>query len=185
MTSEYGLVKSLLEQTKEEPVRGLLFTEGHIGDVEVVLAKCGIGKVCAAVGTMEMIQRYAPDIIVNTGVAGGIDPLTQVMDIVVGENMVYHDVWCGEGNEYGQVQGLPARFVSDKELCKLALSVAHDGNVYGGMICSGDKFITDKEELTEIKKTFSGRNGGRHGIVCHCTGLLYVRGSILELSYYQ
>ena len=45
MTSEYGLVKSLLEQTKEEPVRGLLFTEGHIGDVEVVLAKCGIGMV--------------------------------------------------------------------------------------------------------------------------------------------
>lgn len=105
MTSEYGLVKSLLEQTKEEPVRGLLFTEGHIGDVEVVLAKCGIGKVCAAVGTMEMIQRYAPDIIVNTGVAGGIDPLTQVMDIVVGENMVYHDVWCGDGNEYGQEIG--------------------------------------------------------------------------------
>ena len=154
MTSEYGLVKSLLEQTKEESVCGLLFTEGHIGNVEVILVKSGIGKVCAAVGTMEMIQHYAPDIIVNTGVAGGIDPLTQVMDIVVGENMVYHDVWCGEGNEYGQVQGLPARFVSDKELCKLALSVAHDGNVYGGLICSGDKFITDKEELTEIKKRF-------------------------------
>ena len=103
MTSEYGLVKSLLEQTKEESVCGLLFTEGHIGNVEVILVKSGIGKVCAAVGTMEMIQHYAPDIIVNTGVAGGIDPLTQVMDIVVGENMVYHDVWCGEGNEYGQV----------------------------------------------------------------------------------
>ena len=154
MTSEYGLVKSLLEQTKDEFVHGLLFTEGRIGNVEVILAKSGIGKVCAAVGAMEMIQRYAPDVIVNTGVAGGIDPLTQVMDIVVGENMVYHDVWCGEGNEYGQVQGLPARFVSDKELCKLALSVAHDGHVYGGLICSGDKFITDKEELTEIKKRF-------------------------------
>ena len=35
MTSEYGLVKSLLEQTKEESVRGLLFTEGHTGNVEV------------------------------------------------------------------------------------------------------------------------------------------------------
>lgn len=154
MTSEYGLVKSLMEQAKDVPVYGLLFTEGQIGNVEVVLVKSGIGKVCAAVGTMELIQRYAPDIIVNTGVAGGIDPLTQVMDIVVGENMVYHDVWCGEGNEYGQVQGLPARFVSDKRLCKLALSVAHDGSVYGGLICSGDKFITDKEELTEIKKRF-------------------------------
>lgn len=154
MTSEYGLVKSLLDQGKECAVRGIPFTEGKIGSVEVVLAKSGIGKVCAAVGTMEMIQRYAPDVIVNTGVAGGIDSLTEVMDIVVGENMVYHDVWCGEGNEYGQVQGLPARYVSDKALCKLALSVEYEGNVYGGLICSGDKFITNKEELAEIKKRF-------------------------------
>ena len=181
MTSEYGLVKSLLEQTKDEFVHGLLFTEGRIGNVEVILAKSGIGKVCAAVGTMEMIQRYAPDVIVNTGVAGGIDPLTQVMDIVVGENMVYHDVWCGEGNEYGQVQGLPARFVSDKELCKLALSVAHDGHVYGGLICSGDKFITDKEELTEIKKRFP------EGITvamesCAIAQVCYMRG-VPFLSY--
>ena len=154
MTSEYGLVKSLLDGGKERLVRGIPFIEGRMGEVDVVLAKSGIGKVCAAVGTVEMIRQYAPEVIVNTGVAGGIDPLTQVMDIVIGENMVYHDVWCGEGNEYGQVQGLPARFVSDKELCKLALSVAHEGNVYGGLICSGDKFITDKEELTEIKKRF-------------------------------
>jgi len=154
MTSEYGLVKSLLDEGKECAVRGIPFTEGKIGSVEVVLVKSGIGKVCAAVGTMEMIQRYSPDVIVNTGVAGGIDPLTKVMDIVVGENMVYHDVWCGEGNEYGQVQGFPVRFVSDKALCKLALSVGHDGNVYGGLICSGDKFITNKGELAEIKKRF-------------------------------
>lgn len=154
MTSEYGLIKSLMEQAQEKIARGFLFLEGCIGDVDVVLVKSGIGKVCAAVGAMELIQRYAPDAIVNTGIAGGIDPLTQVMDIVVGENMVYHDVWCGEGNEYGQVQGLPARFVSDKKLCNLALSVKHDGNVYGGLICSGDQFITEKDKLMEIKKHF-------------------------------
>lgn len=154
MTSEYGLVKSLFDKEREQMVRGILFTEGRIGEVEVVLAKSGIGKVCAVVGAMEMIQQYSPDLIVNTGVAGGIDALTRVMDIVVGENMVYHDVWCGEGNEYGQVQGLPARFVSDKVLYKMALSVEHTGNVYGGLICSGDQFITDQAGLTEIKKRF-------------------------------
>ena len=183
MTSEYGLVKSLLDQGKECAVRGIPFTEGKIGNVEVVLAKSGIGKVCAAVGTMEMIQRYSPNVIVNTGVAGGIDPLTEVMDIVVGENMVYHDVWCGEGNEYGQVQGLPARYVSDKALCKLALSVEHDGNVYGGLICSGDKFITNKEELVEIK-TFRRVSRG-YGILCYRPSLLHVWGSFPELSHYQ
>ena len=95
MTQEYGLVKSLLSGGKERLLRGIPFTEGRMGEVEVVLAKSGIGKVCAAVGTIEMIREYAPDVIVNTGVAGGIDPLTRVMDIVIGENMVYHDVWCG------------------------------------------------------------------------------------------
>lgn len=154
MTSEYALVKSLLGEMREQLVRGIPFAEGRVDETEVVLAKCGIGKVCAAVGTMEMIRTYGPDVIVNTGVAGGIDPLTRVMDIVVGENMVYHDVWCGEGNEYGQVQGLPARFVSDKELYKVALSVEHDGNVYGGLICSGDRFVTEREELVEIKRHF-------------------------------
>lgn len=154
MTSEYALVKSLLQETKECFVRGMQFVEGRVEGAEVVLVKSGIGKVCAAVGTIEMIRQYSPDVIVNTGVAGGIDPLTEVMDIVVGENMIYHDVWCGEGNEYGQVQGLPARFVSNKELCKLALSITCEGNVYGGLICSGDKFVTEKQELQEIKKRF-------------------------------
>lgn len=154
MTQEYGLVKSLLSGEKERLLRGISFTEGRVGDVEVVLTKSGIGKVCAALGTIEMIREYTPGVIVNTGVAGGIDPLTRVMDIVIGKNMVYHDVWCGEGNEYGQVQGLPARFVSDKKLYEQALSIEHNGNVYGGLICSGDRFVTDREELTEIKRRF-------------------------------
>ncbi|MCR9011785.1 5'-methylthioadenosine/adenosylhomocysteine nucleosidase [Gabonibacter chumensis] len=154
MSSEYELVRSLLTGKQEKEHHGICFLEGQVEGCRVVLVKSGIGKVCSAVGTVLLIRDYVPDVIINTGVAGGIDPLTRVMDIVVGKQMVYHDVWCGEGNEYGQVQGLPSRFVSDEELYRVALDIPHEGQVYGGLICSGDQFITDQAALAKIKKRF-------------------------------
>lgn len=154
MSSEYELVKSLLTEKQEREDRGICYLEGQVEGCRVILVKSGIGKVCSAVGTVLLIREYAPDVIINTGVAGGIDPLARVMDIVVGEQMVYHDVWCGEGNEYGQIQGLPARFISDRELYRIALDIPHEGQVYGGLICSGDQFITDQAALAKIKKRF-------------------------------
>ena len=73
---------------------------GQLGEKEIVLTQCGIGKVCAAVGTVEMIRYFSPDYILNTGVAGGIDARLRVMDMVVGKEVVYHDVWCGTGTRY-------------------------------------------------------------------------------------
>ena len=49
-----------------------------------------------------MIRYFSPDYILNTGVAGGIDARLRVMDMVVGKEVVYHDVWCGTGNEMGR-----------------------------------------------------------------------------------
>ena len=116
--------------------------------------KSGIGKVCSAVGATELMGRYRPAAVLNTGVAGGIDTQLDVMDVVVGERIVYHDVWCGEGNEYGQVQGFPAVFTSDERLCEIALGVSCEGKVHKGLICSGDQFISDQKALGEIKKRF-------------------------------
>ncbi len=154
MDAEFRLVKALLSHPKEEHVRHLHFVRGGIGKREVVLMKSGIGKVCGAVGTVEMIARYAPDCILNTGVAGGIDDSLRVMDVVVAEEVVYHDVWCGEGNRWGQVQGLPARYAADRRLYEAALSVRSDVALCGGLLCSGDRFITDRAELAGIKKHF-------------------------------
>ena len=154
MTSEFNLVNVLLEEKHERHVNGFSFVEGRLDGKEVVLAKSGIGKVCAAVGVSEMIREYSPACIVNTGVAGGIDASLQVMDIVVGGRTVYHDVWCGEGNAYGQIQGLPAFFESDARLLKAALSIGSDVRLLNGLICTGDQFITDRVALNKIKDHF-------------------------------
>jgi len=125
---------------------------GMLGDNEIVLSRCGIGKVNAALGTQQLINDYQPDCIINTGVAGGIDCGLNVMDVVVADECVYHDVWCGEPNAKGQVQGMPERFESNRFLYELALSV--EGPLHGGLVCTGDQFITNEAALKHIKEDF-------------------------------
>ncbi|MCQ2261129.1 MAG: 5'-methylthioadenosine/adenosylhomocysteine nucleosidase [Bacteroidales bacterium] len=128
--------------------------QGIIGGNEVVLWQCGIGKVNAAVGTLRLIQEHRPDVILSTGLAGGIDNCLSVMDVVIGAQAAYHDVWCGMGNEYGQVQGLPARFDADARLLKVARETGDGAHVKEGLLCTGDQFITDREALAVIKSKF-------------------------------
>lgn len=154
MTKEFDLVKGLLENIVEKKINGFDFIEGMLGGKEVILAKSGMGKVCSAVGVLELIKNFQPDCIINTGVAGGIDIKTQVMDVVAAEKIVYHDVWCGEPSSYGQIQGMPECFITDKRLYDAAVGVKADINIYGGLICTGDKFITAREELDKIKENF-------------------------------
>ena len=73
MGGEFRLVEALLSGKKEQEIRGYRYVTGQLGEKEIVLTQCGIGKVCAAVGTVEMIRYFSPDYILNTGVAGGID----------------------------------------------------------------------------------------------------------------
>ena len=134
---------------------------GRLGNNEIILWRCGVGKVNAAVGTMRLIQQHHPDAIVSTGLAGGIDPLLNVMDIFVATQCVYHDVDCGGISEDGpcvpgQVQGLPARFDADTRLLDHALEVPLMDNErrMTGLICTGDQFITDRERQNTIKRHF-------------------------------
>ena len=136
---------------------------GRLGNNEVVLWRCGIGKVNAAVGTMRLVQEHHPDAIISTGLAGGIDPLMQVMDVLAATQCVYHDVDCGVGLgcQRGQVQGLPARFDADQQLLDHAQVVAKQptannqvSTLRTGLICTGDQFITDRERQNDIKRHF-------------------------------
>ena len=154
MDKEFSLVQGLMSEGHEVSCQGLEFIEGKIGGKNIVLARSGMGKVCAAIGVLELIKNFSPDCVINTGVAGGIDVKTKVMDVVVGESVVYHDVWCGEPNLYGQVQGLPACFVGCRELLSKVTSLDVDVNVYSGQICTGDKFITERTEFDMIKAKF-------------------------------
>ncbi len=135
---------------------------GRLGNNEIVLWQCGVGKVNAAVGTMRLIAAHHPDAIVSTGLAGGIDPQMRVMDVLAATQCVYHDVDCGgiSGTDIvcplGQVQGLPARYDADARLLDHAVSISSEaaGQFRTGLICTGDQFITDRDRQNTIKRHF-------------------------------
>ena len=153
MQKEFDLVAQNLEQKKEHTLKHFYFAEGLLNGQEVVLIKSGMGKVNAAAATVEMINMFHPDRIINTGIAGTLDKSLNVMDVVIGQQTTYHDVWCGEG-EYGQVQYLPARYTADKTLLNAAHSLKTDLKIHLGLTVSGDQFITQLAELQNIKAKF-------------------------------
>lgn len=131
-----------------------LSSMSSIAGHEIISSVSGIGKVNAAVGAAELIARHQPDCIINTGVAGGLGADVHMGDVVVGARCAYHDVWCGEGNEPGQVQGLPASFGADPMLLACASSLSDSAKVHCGLICTGDRFIETIEEDRKILELF-------------------------------
>lgn len=131
-----------------------LFTDGN-----VVVQKCGIGKVNAALGAAEMIRRHHPDVIVSSGCAGGNGDDIHVQDVVVGAEVSYHDVYCGTSIDqttvYGQVQGMPARYKADGQLLAKACRVKCEGfSVHPGLIVTGDWFVDSKDKMRDIISHF-------------------------------
>lgn len=131
-----------------------LFTDGN-----VVVEKCGIGKVNAALGVAEMIRRHRPDVIVSSGCAGGNGDDIHVQDVVVGAEVSYHDVYCGTSIDqttvYGQVQGMPARYKADGQLLAKACRVKCEGfSVHPGLIVTGDWFVDSKDKMRDIISHF-------------------------------
>ena len=130
-----------------------LFTDGS-----VVVQKCGIGKVNAALGAQRMINEFHPDAIISSGCAGGNGDDVNVQDIVVSTQLAYHDVYCGTAvdgsTQYGQVQGLPARFDADPYLLRksdeLKVKSGQTLAIHQGLIVTGDWFVDSREKMREI-----------------------------------
>ena len=124
-------------------------------DSDVLVQKCGIGKVNAALGAQRMINEFHPDIIISSGCAGGNGDDVNVQDVVVSSELCYHDVYCGTAidntTQYGQVQGLPARYQADSYLLDKAISLhPSDITLHPGLIVTGDWFVDSKEKMREI-----------------------------------
>ena len=122
---------------------------------DVLVQKCGIGKVNAALGAQKMINEFHPDVIISSGCAGGNGDDINVQDIVVSSELCYHDVYCGKAIDdttvYGQVQGLPARYQADPELLRKAISLPTSNiRLHPGLIVTGDWFVDSKDKMREI-----------------------------------
>ncbi len=177
MKIEVEGIRALTENAKTEIISGMEFVSGTVKGRPVVSVVCGIGKVAAGMCAEAMILRYAPDVILNTGVAGTLTDALSVGDIALSADVVQHDMdTVGLGDEPGYIHSLGVvRMAADGGLVKkLEQGVAALPGVkcVVGTIASGDQFICDKAVKDSIVARFNGiaceMEGAAIGQVC-CT----------------
>lgn len=157
MEQEVTLLRDKIENRQTLTLAGCEIYTGTLNGVEVALLKSGIGKVAATLGTTLLLQLCKPDVVINTGSAGGLAPTLKVGDIVVSDEVRYHDAdVTAFGYEPGQMAGCPAAFVADDKLIAAAERVIKqlDLNAVRGLVVSGDAFINGAAPLARIRTTF-------------------------------
>ena len=206
MSIRYGIIAAMkieaehiiaaMEDARRETVGGIEFTlgkirtanehaGGEIGEADVVVAVCGIGKVFAAMCAQTMIVTYKPDCVINTGVAGSLSRDIGVGDVVIAEDVVQHDMDTSPlGDPVGLISGLNVvkMHCSDKlRMSVLRNAAAHVLEGTGTkvftdrVIATGDQFIADAAKKQWIVDTFGASacemEGGAVGQVCTANGV--------------
>ena len=161
MEQEVELLRDALQNTKTETIANSEYTTGTYEGKEVILLKSGIGKVNAAMSTTILLEKYQPDVVINTGSAGGFDAALKVGDIVISDEVRHHDVdVTAFGYEIGQMAGMPAAYKSDVKLMEIAKQAVIEvgEHSYGvGLICSGDVFMSDPVRVEAVRQDFPER----------------------------
>lgn len=179
MKIEADGIIALCENTLTETVAGMNFTKGTLNGKEIVVVICGVGKVNAAMCTLALIEKYHPDIVINSGVAGALSPIVSIGDIVVGTKAVEHDMnTTALGDKQGEVSfpdGKVLFFECDKQASTLLSAVCKkipDTKVAQGIIASGDIFVSERKSRLRINDKFGAlaceMEGAAIGHVCHC-----------------
>lgn len=156
MDCEISLLLSKMELRETTTLSGNEYYQGTIGKTEVILTRCGIGKVNAAISTTLLIERFGATHIVNTGVAGGVTPEAGVLDVILSSSVCYHDFTPGilERN-FPYCEDFPA----DKQMIDV-MNKAYQNNKHEyafrtQRIVTGDQFVEDPIVKQSIAERFA------------------------------
>ena len=175
MDIEVDLLKKTISEPTVKKISGIEFISGVAFGKDVVVAKCGIGKVFAAMCAEAMILAYSPDLIINTGVAGSLTPELKTLDVAISRAVVQHDFDTSPlGEDRGHVCGLEAKEIPADGAISRAVEVIVKGlgvNCRTGIIASGDQFICSSEAKKDILGVCDAlaceMEGASIGHVCH------------------
>ena len=182
LSIEVEELTKLLKNKEEKTIAKMKYISGDINGKKVVMTECGIGKVNAAMSTQVMIDKYSPDVIINSGIAGSISRQLKIGDIVISKDCVQHDF---DGTQMGDPKGLiqyndETRIdipVSENVSKKLfdACKDLENTNVMLGRIATGDIFVAKKEMRRSIAEQFDAlaceMEGGAVAQVCYRNGV--------------
>ena len=161
MEEEIIVIRRKMTIKETKIIASMEFYAGDMNGQEIVLVRCGIGKVNAAVCAQILVDCFGVSYIINTGVAGGLHPEVNIGDIIISSDTVEHDMdVTAFGHEKGYIPRMDKRFFeADKWLVdtaeKAAEQIKGDHRVYVGRIASGDQFISSMKVKEEIYTNFT------------------------------
>ena len=191
LAGELALLRAAMTDGGEARAGGHRFRVGTIGGSDVVTTSVGVGKVNAAMVATLAIDHFAPREVLFTGVAGGVDPVLGIGDVVVAEHVLHHDagVLGPNGLEVYQSGHVPFFNPSDDlgyrpspDLLDRVRSVAADlqlSSVLGrvpsivfGTVATGDQFIESEDERRRLHDTLGAHVVEMEGaavaqVACH------------------
>lgn len=162
MEEEIVKLKEAMTKCEVKKIAGMEFCCGEISNKPVVAVRSGIGKVNAAACTQILVDKFAVDTVINTGIAGSLKPEINVGDIVLSTDALNHDMNVeGFGYPRGQVPRMDVfAFPADEALRRKAKAICEryikEISVYEGRVLSGDIFVSDIKVKEDLKNTFGG-----------------------------
>ena len=158
MESEAKYIINSLENKKEHNICGVEIFEGNIGNHEVIVSRSGIGKVNSTINTTLLINNFHPDLIINSGIAGGSKELN-TFDFIVADKLTYSDFDCRVFNYvFGQVPGMPEYYYCDEKYKKELEHFLSKNNIpfKNSSILTADSFrLSANEIVNEMSSSFA------------------------------
>lgn len=157
MDEEVASFREAMSNVQDKDIADLHFFLGRIAGQSLVVMKSGIGKVNAAVASTLLIREFKLDLLVNSGLAGALDPELEIGDMVLGRELAQHDVDVSAfGYAAGQIPGQAPRFEAPTWLLDSARRSAEGMGIAAkeGLILSGDQFVADHGRRLRLREIF-------------------------------
>ena len=172
MPEELGSILDNLEKVKSEKFGDLEIFSGELINsnnkkIYISAAWSGWGKVSSARATTRLVSSVFKnkkiDFLIFTGVAGAVDRKLKQWDVIISESVIQHDM---DARPLFNKFIIPAlkkeKIFSDRDMLEKFYNTLKKnqkiqnnpsfGEIYKGLIATGDMFISDKLKLNQLSK---------------------------------
>ena len=162
MHEEIAALRPCLDGLRTERRAGRDFHFGRLDGHDVILVRCGIGKVAAAIAAAVLLDAFDAGALLFTGVAGGLGDGVRVGDIVVATTLLQHDMnaeplfprWEVPLTGRARFDADPAWSARLAQASRtLAAGNAHavGAAIHLGLVVSGDRFVATHAESDQLR----------------------------------
>lgn len=177
LRSELAILEKSVVDPTNVPLAETTMTKGMIGKHEALLAHVSIGPINAAAKTQALISEYKPDLIINTGIAGALDPSVRVLHIILSNQTILHDI---DAALFDSFYPHTTAFDADAAVLEHAVAAAAElgFDAQTGKVATGNAFIADDATKKDIHERTGAMcvemEGGAVAQVCAMNGVPFL-----------